>query len=68
MRKIVKVGGAGIAKLKKIGFSIYEDNITRADVQRRIESFDQNNNSQHTHTSDLQNTFDDDDKKPSSKR
>ena len=68
MRKIVKVGGAGIAKLKKIGFSIYEDNITRADVQRRIESFDQNNNSQHTHTSDLQNTFDEDDKKPSSKR
>jgi hypothetical protein len=68
MRKIVKVGGAGIAKLKKIGFSIHEDNITRADVQRRIESFDQNNNSQHTNTSDLQNTFDEDDKKPSSKR
>lgn len=67
MRKIVKVGGAGLQKLKKIGFSIYEDNITRADVQRRIESFDQNKKSQHTHTSDSQNSSDDD-KKPSAKR
>mmetsp|Transcript_10555 Transcript_10555/g.19702 ORF Transcript_10555/g.19702 Transcript_10555/m.19702 type:complete len:259 (-) Transcript_10555:472-1248(-) len=36
MREIVKEGGVGLQKLKKIGFSLYEDNITREDVQRRL--------------------------------
>jgi hypothetical protein len=36
MREIVKQGGVGLQKLKKIGFSLYEDNITREDVQRRL--------------------------------
>jgi hypothetical protein len=38
MREIVKQGGVGLQKLKKIGFSLYEDNITREDVQRRLKS------------------------------
>lgn len=36
MREIVKEGGVGLQKLKKIGFSLYEDNITREDVQQRL--------------------------------
>lgn len=36
MREIVKEGGVGLQKLKKIGFSLYEDNITREDVERRL--------------------------------
>ena len=40
MREIVKEGGLGLSKLRKIGYSVYEDDITKDDVQRRIQSYE----------------------------
>lgn len=43
MREIVKEGGVGLQKLKKIGYSLYEDTITREDVQRRVQTLENRN-------------------------
>jgi hypothetical protein len=38
MREVVKEGGVGLSQLKQIGYSIYEDDITRDGVQKRVQS------------------------------
>lgn len=40
MRVVVKEGGVGLSRLKEIGFSVYEDDMTRNDVQSRAWSYE----------------------------
>ena len=69
MRILVKEGGVGLQKLKQIGYSIYEDDITKDGVQRRVDSFERNVRDQQIHTqNDSQVLSDEDDRKPSAKR
>ena len=40
MRVVVREGGVGLSRLKEIGFSVYEDDMTRNDVQSRAWSYE----------------------------
>jgi|AntRauTorckE5430_2_1112549.scaffolds.fasta_scaffold00420_5 hypothetical protein len=69
MRNLVKEGGVGLQQLKNIGYSIYEDEITRDGVQQRVELFERSMKNRQMHTQiDSQVSTDEDDRKPSAKR
>lgn len=40
MKEIVKEGGVGIQQLKKIGYSVYEDEIRKEEVQKRVQKYE----------------------------